>query len=136
MALYFNDLYVQTVAKGLLVPGEQLLHRVSAAHSPWWAMGMPMFKSQYLVLATNQRLVLIRHKRGWITGDRMESVESVQWNAVQKVKVKGLFAQKSMTIQGNGGQVSLGLKLRGGMFELPKNVDDAKSIESMRALPS
>jgi len=62
MSLFFSDLYVNTVAKGLLQPDEQVLHRVSASHAPWWSMGIPTFQNQYLVLATNQRLLLVKHK--------------------------------------------------------------------------
>jgi hypothetical protein len=142
MSLFFSDLYVDTLAKGLLQPGEQVLHRVSARHAPWWAMGIPMFASQYLVLATTQRLVLVRHKRGFFTGDRMESVDSLAWSQVSDVKLSGLFAKKTMRLraQGSTGPVDLSLGVMGGMFEIPKNVDDGKAIAQrfgqMKALPS
>jgi hypothetical protein len=142
MALFFSDLYVNTVAKGLLQPGEQVLHRVSASHAPWWSMGIPTFQSQYLVLATNQRLVLVKHKKGFFTGDRMESVDTLPWTSVQEVKLGGMFAKKTMRVKGQGstGQVDLALGVTGGMFEIPKNVDDGKAIAQrfgqMKALPS
>lgn len=142
MSLYFSDLYVDTVSKGLLQPGEQVLHRVSASHAPWWAPGVPFFASQYLVLATNQRLVLVRHKRGFFTGDRMESVDSLPWSAIRDVKLSGFFAKKKLRVQGSSsaGEVSLSLGVTGGMFEIPKNIDDGKAIAQrfgqMKALPS
>lgn len=142
MALFFSDLYVDTVAKGLLQPGEQVLHRVSASHAPWWSMGVPMFASQYLVLATTQRLVLVRHKKGLFTGDRMESVDTLPWSQISEVKLSGMFAKKTMRVKANGsaGPVDLSLGVTGGMFEIPKNVDDGKAIAQrfgqMRALPS
>ena len=142
MSLFFSDLYVNTVAKGLLQPGEQVLHRVSASHAPWWSMGIPMFASQYLVLATNERLVLVKHKKGFLTGDRMESVDSMPWRSVSDVKVSGMFAKKKMRVSGDagGGKVDLALSVMGGMFEIPKNVDDGKAIATrfsqMKALPS
>ncbi len=142
MSLFFSDLYVDTVAKGLLQPGEQMLHRVSASHAPWWSMGIPMFQSQYLVLATNARLVLVKHKKGFFTGDRMESVDTLPWHAVSDVKVSGMFAKKKLRVkaQGAAGQVDLSLNVAGGMFEIPKNVDDGKAIAQrfgqMKALPS
>jgi hypothetical protein len=138
MALFFNDLYVDTLSKGLLQPGEQLMHRMSGHHAPWWAMGLAPLSSQYLVLATNQRLVLVRHRKGWLTGHRMESVQSVGWNEVSKLKMSGLFAKKTVTVQ--AGALKLDLKVGGGMFEIPKNVEDGKAIATrfaqMRALPS
>ena len=71
-----KDLYVNTVAKSLK-PGEQVLHRDSASHAPWWWMGIPTFQNQYLVLATSQRVLLVKHEKGFCTGDRMESVDTL-----------------------------------------------------------
>jgi hypothetical protein len=142
MALFFSDLYVNTVAKGLLQPGEQVLHRVSGSHAPWWSMGIPLFSSQDLVLATNQRLVLVRHKKGFLTGDRMESVDTLPWSQVSEVKLSGFFAKKTMRLkaQGSTGPVDLSLGVSGGFLEIPKNVDDGKAIAQrfgqMKALPS
>lgn len=142
MSLFFSDLYVNTVAKGLLAPGEQVLHRVSASHAPWWSMGIPMFSSQYLVLATNQRLLLVRHKKGFFTGDRMDSVDTLPWSQVSEVKLGGFFAKKTMRLkaQGSEGPVDLSLGVMGGMFEIPKNIDDGKAIAQrfgqLKALPS
>lgn len=141
MSLFFSDLYVDTVAKGLLQPGEQVLHRVSASHAPWWSMGIPMFGSQYLVLATSQRLVLVRHKKGFLTGDRMESVDALPWSSISEVKMSGMFAKKKMRVkaQGSTGPVDLSLGVSGGFLEIPKNVDDGKAIAQrfgqIRALP-
>lgn len=142
MSLFFSDLYVDTVAKGLLQPGEQVLHRVSASHAPWWSMGIPMFGSQYLVLATNHRLVLVRHKKGFLTGDRMESVDTLPWSSISEVKMSGMFAKKKMRVKANGstGPVDLKLGVSGGFLEIPKNVDDGKAIAQrfgqMKALPA
>ena len=140
MALFFNELYVDTISKGLLSPGEQVMHRVSGYHAPWWSMGIAPLHSQYLMIATNQRLLLVRHRRGWLTGHRMESVESVAWNAISKLKVSGMFAKKTVSVHANGGAIKLDLKVSGGMLEIPKNVEDTKAIASrfaqMKALPS
>ncbi len=142
MSLFFSDLYVNTVAKGLLQPGEQVLHRVSASHAPWWSMGIPALQNQYLVLATNQRILLVKHKKGFFTGDRMESVDTLPWQSVSQVQMSGFFAKKKLRVAGDGtaGKVDLALKVSGGMFEIPKNVDDGKAIATrfsqMKALPS
>ena len=71
-----KDLYVNTVAKSL-EPGEQVLHRDSASHAPWWSMSIPTSQNQYFVLATSQRVLLVKHKKGFFTGDRMESVDTL-----------------------------------------------------------
>ena len=138
MALYFSDLYVDTVSKALLQPGEQLVARANAAHVPWWSMGIPMLASQYLVLVTNHRAVLVKHKRGWLTGDRMEEVQSVPLQQIQNVKMSGFFAKKKLAIRGSG--IDLSLQMRGGFLEIPGNVDAGKKLvetwQRTKALPS
>jgi hypothetical protein len=138
MSMYFSDLYVDTLGKALFQPGEQLVARTSAAHAPWWSMGIPMLASQYLVLVTNQRAHLVRHKRGWLTGDRMEEVKAVPLSQIQQVKVGGMFAKKTLSIK--GGDVDLSLSVRGGFLEIPNNVDGAKKLaetwQRTKALPA
>jgi len=137
MSLYFSDLYVDTVSKGLLQPGEQLVARTSGYHVPWWAMNIPWFKSQYLVLVTSQRAVLVRHKRGLLTGDRMESVHSVPLQQIDRCKLSGLFGKK-LALRGGG--VDLTLTVPGGFLEIPGNVDAGKRLvdtwQRTRALPA
>ncbi|AKF05338.1 hypothetical protein [Sandaracinus amylolyticus] len=138
MAIFFSDLYVDTLSKALLAPGERLVARASGLDVPWWSMGIPMLASHYLVLVTNQRAVLVRHKRGWVTGDRMEEVKSVAWSQVQQLKVSGLFAKKKLTLE--AGEVRLSLAVRGGFLEIPGNLDAAKQAvdtwQQSKALPA
>lgn len=138
MAMFFSDLYVDTVSKALLTPGEQLVARASGMEVPWWSMGIPMLASQYLVLVTSQRAVLVRHKRGWLTGDRMEEVKSVPWSQVERAKMSGFFAKKKLAIKGAG--VDVTLQMRGGFLEIPKNLDAGKQLvdtwQRAKALPS
>lgn len=138
MALYFSELYVNTLSKALLQPGEQLVARASATHAPWWTMNIPMLASQYLVLVTSQRAVLVRHKRGWLTGDRMEEIKSVPLQQIEKCKVSGFLFQKKLTIRGNG--VALSLRVRGGFLEIPNNLDGARRladvVQRTKALPA
>lgn len=138
MSMFFSDLYVDTVSKALLQPGEQLVARASAAEVPWWSMGIPMLASHYLVLVTNQRAVLVRHKRGWLTGDRMEEVKTVPWNQIERVKLSGMFMKKKLAIKGGG--VDMSLRMRGGFLEIPNNLDAGKALvdtwQRSKALPS
>jgi hypothetical protein len=138
MAMYFSDLYVDTLGKAIFQPGEQLVARTSGGQAPWWSMGLPMFASQYLVMVTNQRAVLARHKRGWFTGDRLEEIKSVPLGQLQQVKVGGMFAKKTLAIR--GGDVDLALSVRGGFTEIPNNVDGAKKLaetwQRTKALPA
>ncbi|MDQ3031646.1 MAG: hypothetical protein M3Y87_04455 [Myxococcota bacterium] len=138
MAMFFSDLYVDTVSKALLQPGEQLVARASATEVPWWSMGIPMLASHYLVLVTDHRAVLVRHKRGWLTGDRMEEVKTIPWNQVERAKLSGMFRKKKLAIKGGGVDVSLAM--RGGFLEIPNNLDAGKALvdtwQRAKALPS
>jgi hypothetical protein len=140
MSLYFSDLYVNTVSRGLLNPGEQLQGRVSARKIPWYAafFRLPQFMTHYLVLFTNQRAVLVKHRRGWLTGDRMESVDSIPLQQVETAKMSGLFAVKKLRLRGAG--VDLKLNVTGGFLEIKDNVSSGKAlvanVERSRALPS
>jgi hypothetical protein len=138
MAMYFSDVYVDTMSKALLQPGEQLVARASAMHKPWWSMGIPMLASQYLVLVTSQRAVLVQHKRGWLTGDRMESVQSVPLRDIEKCKMSGLFAKKTLALKGGG--IDMSLAISGGFLEIPGNVDAGKrlvdTVQKSKALPA
>lgn len=138
MTMYFSDLYVDTLGKAHFAPGEQLVARASASHAPWWSMGLPMLASQYLVMVTNQRAVLARHKRGWFSGDRLEEIKSVPLHQIQQVKVGGLFAKKTLAIK--GGDLDLSLSVRGGFGEIPGNVEGARKIadtwQRTKALPA
>lgn len=138
MAMFFSDLYVDTLSKALLAPGERLVARASGMDVPWWSMGIPMLASHYLVLVTNQRAVLVRHKRGWVTGDRMEEVKSVPWNQIERAKLSGFFAKKKLVLKGGG--IDLSLAVRGGFLEIPGNLDAGKQIvdtwQQAKALPA
>src|SRR5687767_2106746 len=59
---YFSELHVQLVARGILNPGEQLVGQTSTFYMPWWAMGF--INRRHLVLATNQRLIVVEHRWG------------------------------------------------------------------------
>lgn len=141
MAIYFSDLYVNTISKGLLQPGEQLVARASAMHVPWWSMGMPMLMSQYLVFATNQRILLVRHRRGWLTGDRMDDVKSVAWNQVERATLGGILRKK---LKIKAGDVDLKLLMRSpileNIFGVPRSMEGVKLLvdtwQKSKALPS
>ena len=49
--MYFSDLHVQLLAKGILNPGEQLVGQTVTTYMPGWAFGL--IRRTYLVLALN-----------------------------------------------------------------------------------
>jgi hypothetical protein len=116
--MFFSDVHVQLISRGLLEPGEQLLGQTVTDYLPWWAFGF--INRQYLVLATDRRLILVDHRvKFFPVALYMHGAESIPWSQVQELRVKG-FLKKKLRIKGTGqrGPVSLTTKLQNGLFGL------------------
>lgn len=118
--MFFSDLHVQIMARGILNPGEQLVGQTVTSYMPWWAFGF--IRRQYLVLATDQRLILVDHRFSFLQPmvQRLHQVDSISWNNVQELKVKGLFLKKKLSVRGIGerGPISLTMPIPNGFFGL------------------
>ena len=91
--MFFSDLHVQILARGLLNPGEQLVGQTVTAYTPWWAFGL--IRRQHLVLATDQRIVIVDHRYDLLKVNQvLHSVESLPWASVAHAKVTGLLKKK------------------------------------------
>ncbi len=130
---YFSDLHVQLMARGILNPGEQLVGQTSTFYMPWWALGW--INRRHLVLATNQRLIVVEHRLGFFPfGYRVHLVHSMPWASVQELKVKGIF-NKRLVVQGAGdnGPVSIKAGIPNTLFGLlapmRNNLPGARTIE-------
>lgn len=112
--MFFSDLHVQILARGLLQPGEQLVSQTVTDYMPWWAFGL--IRRQHLVLATDQRIVILDHRYDLLKVNQvLHSVESLPWSGVVHAKVTGLFKKK--------------LKVR-GMNERGQPIDISAKIPS------
>src|SRR4051812_26788932 len=99
--MFFSDLHVQLLSRGILNPGEQLVSQTVTSYRPWWALGI--IQRQHLIMATDQRLILVDHRLQFFpTSQRLHAVESIPWSNVQEVKVTGLFLKKKLRIKGTG----------------------------------
>jgi hypothetical protein len=118
--MFFSDLHVQLLSRGILNPGEQLLGQTVTGYMPWWAMGF--IRRQYLVLATDQRLILVDHRYSFIqpTTQRLHGIDSMPWSSVQEAKVTGLFLKKKLKVRGNGerGPIALSMVISNTLFGL------------------
>jgi hypothetical protein len=126
MAIRYSDAYIETIARAHLQPGEQIIGRAAGIHRPWYTLGVMLFWKNYLVIATNQRLLLAEHRRGLLY-DRLEAVHSVPWNQVANAKVSGLLKKK---LNLAFGQKKIKLNLPGFLGPMPKNVLGAKAVAS------
>jgi hypothetical protein len=89
----FSDVYVTTVARGLCGPNEQFVSAGAGSRQSFWTFGIPWFRHAYLLIATNERLMVIDHRKGLVF-DRMDRVDSYRWADLGEVKVKGVFTKK------------------------------------------
>src|SRR5215470_13899517 len=97
--MFFSDLHVQLLARGVLNPGEQLVGQTVTTYVPWWALGL--IQRQYLVLATDQRLIVVDHRVGFFPfALRLHAVDSLAWGNVKEARVTGLFLKKKLRIRG------------------------------------
>lgn len=133
--MYFSDLHVQLISRGILQPGEQLVGQTATSYMPWWAFGL--VRRQHLVLATDQRLILVEHRFNFFPADfRLHEVHSIPWSQVQELKVKGLFMKKKLRIKGIGdhGEVNLTAVIPNALFGLlapmKNNMQGARSVEA------
>lgn len=131
--MFFSDLHVQLLSRGILNPGEQLVGQTVTSYMPWWAFGF--IRRQYLVLATDQRLVLVDHRYSFInpTQQRMHQVDSIPWSSVAEAKVTGIFKKKLKVVgQGDHGPVSLKMPIPNTFFGLlapmKNNMAGARSV--------
>jgi hypothetical protein len=137
MGIKVTDLYVNTIAKGLLQPGEQLLARTSGFYQSFWTFQIPFFRHDYIVLVTSHRLILLDHRKGLIH-DRLDKIDSFAWSQVQQAKLGGFLFGKKLALKLPTG--ALTIRVPGGFFAPKGNVDGAKAAiatwEGNRALPA
>ncbi len=138
--MYFTETHVQIMSKGLLEPGEQLVSRSVVVDAPWYTFGMFLFHKTYLVLATNQRLVMVEHRRDFFgRGLRVEKVHTVPWNQVSEMKVKGLFIKKKLRIVAQSsmkffkGNMKIPAPFFGLLSPVDDNVQNARLMEQQSA---
>ncbi len=98
MAFRFTDTHALSLVQPHLFPGEQLLHRSRGVERPTWTLLFPkigaFFHRFYLVVATNQRLLLVQHG-GLFSGWKAKEVLSFTWSEVNDMKLGwGIFEKK------------------------------------------
>jgi len=143
MYSYFSDLQVQLLARGILQPGEQLVGQTVTQYNPWWAFGL--VRKTYLLLATDQRLVMLEHRVAWLhQALRLDSVDSIPWANVEEARLKGIFAKKiRLRAQGERGPKRLTMTVPNALFGLlapmRNNMAGARNVvgafQTPRALP-
>jgi hypothetical protein len=129
MGIKITDLYVNTVARGLLQPGEQLVARTSGQHQPWWSLQIPFLKHSYLLLVTSHRLIVVDHRKG-LMHDRMDKVDSIPWSSIETAKLSGIGFTKKLVVKSPQVGKPIKMKIAGGFLSPKGNVDGAKAVVS------
>jgi hypothetical protein len=115
MSIKMNDLYVKTLAQGLMLPGEQLLGRTSGDFQSFWTFKIPFFRHSYLLLATSNRLIVLDHRKGLIH-DRLDKIESYPWSAIGSMKLSGLGFSKKLVVRDGNVPRPIVVKIKGGLM--------------------
>lgn len=129
MSIKFNELYVDTMAKGLLEPGERLAGSTMGYYTPFFSriFGLArFFRRKYLMLATDQRVIVIEHRTG-LFYERIQSVESIPWRAVDQAKIGGLFAMK-LSVKSSQYQKTISVKVPRMLAPMPSAGQRARAV--------
>ena len=130
--MYFSDLHVQLLSRGILNPGEQLLGQTVTFYRPWWAFGL--IQRQCFVMATDQRLVIVDHRLQFFPfAQTLHGVDSIPWSQVNELRLSGIFGKK-LRVKGVGdrGPISHKAKVTNTLFGLlapmKNNMQGARGI--------
>lgn len=131
--MFFSDLHVQILARGILNPGESVVGQTVTDYMPWWAFGL--IRRQHLVVATDQRVVVFDHRYDLLKVNQvLVGVDSLPWGSVQHVKVSGLF-KKKLKLKGTtdqGKQIDISAKIPASFMPwattMKNNMEGAKGL--------
>ena len=102
MAFSFSEQHAMSLVGPLLYPGEQVLYRARGVEKPWYSTILfrfgALFWRYWLVVATNQRLVLIQHK-GLLGGYGAKRSETFAWNELDNVALGWGIFNKTLRFQ-------------------------------------
>lgn len=129
MAFRFTEQHAHSLVAPHLQPGEQLLHRARGVEKPWWTMLLfrmgGMFWRNFLVVATNQRVIFVRHA-GLLGGYGTKNVESIGWNEIDRAELGWGIFNKKLHVSANSRRFKRTVEL--GRFWLKGNFDGGKGI--------
>lgn len=140
MSLRYSDLHLQILTRGLLDPGEQLTGHVATLRSPWYGFGL--LTKQFLLVATDRRLLVVEHTKSWIYRAFVISrVESVPWSNVEELALRGLIAKTKLRLvaRTSRGTEKLSMKIPGMFAPIRDNGRAGRAVvatfQAQRALP-
>jgi hypothetical protein len=129
MAFRFTHEHAISLVTPHLLPGEQIVSRSRGVEKPWYSlifyrMGS-IFWRYWLVVATNQRVLFIRHK-GLFGGYGMKSMDAVPWQHVEQVKLGWGIFNKNLRVRAPAARIDRTVALN--RFWLPNNFGDGEQL--------
>jgi hypothetical protein len=114
MAFRFTDAHALSLVQPHLFPGEQLLHRSRGVERPFWTVLFPkigaFFHRFYLVVATNQRLLLVQHG-GLFSGYKAKQVLAFTWSELNDMKLGWGIFEKKLSVSSSAKNVKKNIAL-------------------------
>jgi hypothetical protein len=102
MAFSFNDKHATSLLTPELAPNERVLFRARGVEKPWYSrlfsrLGS-MFWRNYLVAATDQRLLFVQHG-GLLSGFKAKRIDTLRWNEIDRTQLGWGIFNKNLSVR-------------------------------------
>ena len=132
MPIRFTEQHAASLALSHLAPGESVVYRARGVERPWWTRLLfvlgTFFWRDYLLVATQRRLLLLRHK-GLFGGYAAKSCESTGWDELELCDLGWGVFRKTLHLATAGKRWRRTIALH--RFRMKGNFPGAKGIVSM-----
>jgi hypothetical protein len=142
MALSFNDTHVANLINPNLVPNERVLYKARGVEKPWYSQLLSRFGSmfwrQYLVAATDQRILFVQYG-GLLSGFASKKVDALSWGEIDRTQLGWGVFNKNLTVRSDARRFKKTVVV--GRFWMKDNFPSAEGMvktwtQSRAALPS
>ncbi|CAN5639290.1 hypothetical protein BH09MYX1_BH09MYX1_29960 [soil metagenome] len=129
MALTFSEQHAMSLIQAQLGPNERLVSRSRGVEKPWYSrlfsrLGSFMWKN-YLVAATNQRILFIQHG-GMLSGFAAKKVDALGWHEVERTDLGWGVFNKNLSVKAQNGAFTKTVVL--GRFWMKDNFAGAETM--------
>ncbi len=102
MALTFSEQHAMSLIQAQLGPNERMLYRARGVEKPWYSrlfsrLGSFLWRN-YLVAATNQRLLFIQYG-GLLSGYAAKQVDALGWHEVDRTELGWGIFNKNLSVK-------------------------------------
>jgi len=102
MAFSFSDQHAMSLLTPNLGPNERILYRARGVEKPWYSRIFSRFGAlfwrNYLVAATDQRLLFVQHG-GLLSGFAAKKVDALGWHEIDRTQLGWGVFNKDLAVQ-------------------------------------